>query len=169
MAVSKSVRITGRNEVVRNVNRLMSAMSDESKNDARGSIMNSLGDAADLMASAMRTMSRLKGYPQEVIDSIFAYRKLPSSLRSRKKPSALAGVAKQQTMRTWSATAKPRSPRARVAKGAQVAMSLAAMYEFGTSKLPAGGAIEAAVSQSRGAVRDTIAAGLSKLIGDNTE
>lgn len=167
--MAKSVNITGRNQVVKRVKAVMAAMEDNQREATRGTVMTALGDAADVLSGAMKTLARLNGYPNAVIESIFSFRRLPPSLRARKKPSALAGVAKADTMREWKATAAPKSARAKVPAGGRVAMSLAAMYEFGTSKLAGRGAIGTAVTNSRAAVRETIVIGLQKIIRENSQ
>lgn len=131
--------------------------------------MNVLGDAADVLSGAMKTLARLNGYPPAVVESVFSFRRLPASLRARKQPSALAGVAKGETIVEWRATAAPKSARAKVPAGGKVAMSLAAMWEFGTSKMAGRGAIATAVTHSRGAVRETIVDGLTRVIQENTQ
>jgi hypothetical protein len=165
-AKNKRVTITGRSAIVKKLNAVVAAMSAEEQQAARTTIMDVLGDGADLMAGAMRTMARINQYPQEVIQSIFSSRKLPPSIKIRKKPSALAGVAKGETIREWRATSNPRSSRAKVGVGGKVAMSLATMFEFGTSKMPARHAITTAVLDSKSAVAVTIKDGLNRMIGE---
>lgn len=165
-SLSKRVTVTGRSAIVKKVNAIVAAMSAEEQTAARKNIMDVLGDGADLMAGAMRTMARASQYPQEVIDSIFSSRKLPPALKMRKQPSALAGVSKAQSMREWRATAKPKSPKAKVAEGGKVAMSLAAMYEFGSTKTKPRGAIAGAVTDSKPHVMAIIREGLTRMIGE---
>ena len=161
--MSKRITVSGKKEFIQAVNALTADLSGEERAGARAGIMDALADGAAIVATAAR-QNAASGAPAEVRDGIFSYGKLPPALKQRKKPSALAGVSKKKSMREWRAGKHPRSPRAKVSPGGNVSMSLAAMYEFGTSRMSGTGYFSKAVASSRGAVRRAIELGVERVL-----
>jgi hypothetical protein len=162
--MASRIQVGGANKVLKNIAVLTQAMSgEEAAKYARGAQW-ALQNASELITDEAKRNARGARVPADVVDSIFTYGGLPKSTRARKKPSALAGVAKQATMREWIATKNPKSPKAKVSPGGKVAMSRATMYEFGTTRQPAVAFFGRAVKSRRGQVRTRIAENLKLVI-----
>lgn len=110
--------------------------------------------AAEIKDEATRRAVAL-GWPKEAAESFFAYYD-PAKDRLRRS-GALAGAAKQRSMVEWTAGPHPKSPRAKVAPGGSVAMSKAAMFEFGTTRMPARPAFRPAITAAKNAAFQRIA------------
>lgn len=122
--------------------------------------------AADEVRDAMRSSARAAGWPQNVIDSVFSYgRTTAITFRGPEgKATALAGVNKRRTMVEWIAGKHPKSPNAKVTPGNKVAMSRAAMLEFGTTRSPAKPAIRSALKAAGPMVVARLAAGFNAIL-----
>lgn len=99
---------------------------------------------------------------EDAIRSIFSYSK-PKE-QGRQRFSALAGVGKKRTMFEWIAGKHPKSPRAKVAPGNPVAMSLAAALELGTTNRPARPAIRAAILAAKSRIISSLSEQYKALI-----
>jgi HK97 gp10 family phage protein len=93
-----------------------------------------LREAAEIIATEARSNAAANSVPQRVRNSIFVFAD-PKKDKPRRS-SALVGVNKQRTMIEWTARSSF-SPRAKVAPGGKVAMSLASMFERGTTRMKA--------------------------------
>lgn len=114
-----------------------------------------LREAATEIKTEATARARAQNWPKAAAESFFAYYD-PEKDKPRRS-GALAGAAKKRSMVEWTARANPKSPRAKVAPGGKVAMSLAAMYEFGTSWLAARPAFRPAVAAAKERVFKRIA------------
>src|SRR5688500_3062311 len=91
-----------------------------------------LRDSAEIIATEARSNAAANSVPQRVRNSIFVF-----SDPKKDKPqrsSALVGVNKRRTMAEWTARSSF-SPRAKAAPGTRISMSLASMFERGTSSM----------------------------------
>ena len=139
-----------------------------------------VGDAADSMRDEMRASASAAGWGSqklkwrsgqrsgiatgnEAIQSIFSFSK-PRGGDSRKRISAVVGVGKRRTLVEWIAGRFPKSPRAKVSPGGRVAMALAAMLEFGTTRRAARPAIRKAIQSGKMRIVNTIAVGYRTLL-----
>lgn len=92
---------------------------------------------------------------EDVLKRIFSYGKPKPAKSGRMRVTALAGVTKAGrggnlgSMFSWRAGKHPKSARAKVAAGNEVAMSLATALEFGTSRQPAKPAIRQAIKSGQ--------------------
>lgn len=164
MRKTATVSITGKKEIVRNLNRVTAALSGEGLVGVQQDIMWALGDAGDIVAEAAKQNARGVGAPAEVVDAIFSYRGNPPLQQKKKRPASLVGVDKSKSMRIWTAGRVISSVKSKVAPGGKVGMSLAAMYEFGTTRRPATGFFSRAVMGNRAAVRARLAANLAVVV-----
>lgn len=121
-----------------------------------------LGQIAIRGARMLESSARAKGWPRRAIDSIFAYSKLDPNESRRKGPSALFGFRKRGRSQPYApgyvewnpGRSKSKRAKSLVIPGVKakdgalqkVGMSLATMFEFGTSKM-----------RARPALRETIA------------
>jgi hypothetical protein len=134
-------------------------------------------EAAAAVRDEMRTQAKAAGWDRvnihqggkvvtgaEAIDSIFSFAKPLKTGGRKPKISASAGVLKKLTMVEWTAGRNNKSPNAKVAPGNKVAMSLAAMLEFGTSRMAAKPAIRTAVKTARQRVIDILTRGYNDLL-----
>jgi hypothetical protein len=139
-----------------------------------------VGAAAEEVRDSMKASARAAGWGgeratvktgrgvsvvsgQEAIASIFAFDK-PRGGNSKKRISALAGAGKKRTMIEWRAGRHPKSPRAKVAPGGKVAMSLVSMLEFGTTNRRARPAIRQAIAGAKSRIISRIADGYKTLL-----
>lgn len=164
MRKTATVSVSGKKEIVKAVNELTEALTGGRAIAGKLGIMWALGDAGEIVAAAAKSNARAVGAPSEVTEAIFTYRGLPPEHKAKRRPAALVGVGKQDSLRQWRAGRIPKSPRAKVAPGGAVAMSLAAMYEFGTSRRPATAFFSNALRANRAAVRAKIQDNLRQVI-----
>lgn len=105
----------------------------------------------------------MTGY--DVVNHIFSYGRPKVYSSGRSRVTALAGATKmgrgsdsRGTMFSWKAGPHPKSAKAKVGAGGEVAMSFATALEFGTSMYPA-----------RPAIREAVKSGQSRIIATVTE
>ena len=132
---ARQADVSGLKELISNLEDLAKGLNGYAQNSLARNTMQAIGETAqEEIEAPAKSNAVSKGVPTVVKDSIFTdFRRIRggSSIRM----SALVGVNKRRSMREWTATANPKSARAKVAPGGKVAMSLATMYEFGTSKM----------------------------------
>ena len=154
--MASRIQVSGANKFLKNLETITSAMSGEEAAKYRRGVVWALQNASEIITDQAKSNARGARVPAEVIESIFTFGGLPKSKAARKKPSALAGVNKAKTIKEWIAGKHPKSPRAKVAPGGKVAMSRAAMYEFGTTRQRAIAFFGRAVKARRAQVRTRI-------------
>jgi HK97 gp10 family phage protein len=125
-------------------------------------------DVAVFLRDAIRSEARAAGWRKESIRSIFAYSDLSREIRSdgresqfsRRLRTSLVGVRKGAPPRfdpklytEWVASPNNKSPKRERSGGEIIGMSFAAMFEFGTSKMPARPAFRTAYNKVKGQVR----------------
>jgi len=125
---------------------------------AEAEVQSIVARAAVEVRDEMRSRASAAGWPQYVIDSIFA-----DGRQKRGRISALAGANKRRTMFEWRASRHPKSPRAKVPPGGKVAMSRATALEFGTTRNEARPAIRPAVAAAKTKVVQTLSEGFIAL------
>ena len=127
-----------------------------------------LKQAAGIIATEARSSAASRGVPLRVQQSIFTFAD-PAKDRPGEH-AALVGVNKQRTMIEWTARAST-SPRAKAAPGTKLAMSLASMFERGTTRMKARPYFTPAVKSMGPKALDVLAHGYKKIIekfGDQT-
>lgn len=133
---SRGSDIEGYEDLVRTLEEIGKGVSGEKRNQYCRDVMQVLGTTATVnIADVAKAKAKAKGVPQSVIDSIFTDQRV-SKIRNN-EPAVLVGVNKKRTMVEWTADESPASPRAKVSPGGKVSMSLATMFEFGTSTMKA--------------------------------
>lgn len=120
-----------------------------------------LRDAAGVIASEARSNAAAQSVPKRVQNSIFTFAD-PAKDRPGKH-SALVGVNKQRSMVEWTARAS-RSPRAKAAPGTRIAMSLASMFERGTTRMKARPYFTPAVKTMGGKALDVLVRGYKTIL-----
>lgn len=126
--------------------------------------------AAVIVRDETKRRAISQNWPHEAIAGIFAY----FDPNKPKRSTALAGVSKRRSMVEWY-PGKSKSPRAKVAPGTvsakgarfgaqKIAMSLATMFEYGTSKMNARPAYRPALASVRASMLARMAQGYKKVI-----
>jgi hypothetical protein len=120
-----------------------------------------MDNVAKFARDTIRAAATGLGWPKRTIRTIFKYSDLKADELPRSVRSSLVGVRKgapprldREIYKEWRASAS-KNPKANRGKGELLGMSLAAMFEFGTSKI-----------QARPAFRRTYEAMKSKLRRD---
>lgn len=127
----KLKRIEGINNLAEHLNQLGDAVDGEA-------VIDTLYRAARMARDEIRDLAPedpkwAKG--ASVKGAVFAYRGHPH--KDPQGPSVLFGVSKKKSMLEWTAGKHPKHPRAKIPPGGKVAMSLATMFEYGTTQLSA--------------------------------
>lgn len=139
------VEVQGLRELSLTLKELSDSLGGGVKNTALSrDVHRVLGDSASQIARRAVSIGQSKGVPRRVLASIFTY-----ASPSQDKPNrtaALVGVNKQKTLVSWF-PGRSRSTRAKKliiptavgagfgSQGGKISMSLAAMFERGTSKM----------------------------------
>lgn len=151
--------VVGIKELNKRVSQFVSAMSDPERAAAKETVAAGIADAAVYVRDQMRAKQRAAGWPKRLEAAAFAFTDLQKSQRGRL--TALAGVRTgapprldQRIYMEWSPRSGNTSKRAAKAKDrrqaaghnpTKIGMSLAAMYEYGTSKMRARPAIRSVI------------------------
>ncbi len=168
---SPKTRLIGLAELKRNINDVKAAFSNDDSisvesrsslvSSARSELRNGLYDAAVIVRNQARANAVAAGWPHKAIESAFAFNRPSDEMTKRTR--ALAGVGKRKSMVEWTAAEhQARFSRVlqggvhKVAPGGKVAMSLAAMFEFGTSRMVARPAWRPALTSTRSNVRNKV-------------
>ncbi len=163
-----ATRITGIRELRANLADVVAAVTNDrsiSADSRTGAlatgqqyITTGIRNAARLVRNQARDNATSEGWPSRVVASIFAYSDQPDT-PGLKRTTALAGVNKRRSMVKWNAVRHSAqwhrvmtSGVHKVEPGSEVAMSLATMYEFGTSRMMAKPAFRPAVTATKGSV-----------------
>jgi HK97 gp10 family phage protein len=133
-------RIEGVKELEAKFRDLISLFQDKAATSGKARLLKrevteTLHGAADMIAREARSNAASQNVPSRVQRSIFTYAN-PAKDKPRRS-AALVGVNKKRSMVEWVAAPNNKSPRAKVGAGGKVAMSLAAMFERGTSRMKA--------------------------------
>jgi HK97 gp10 family phage protein len=136
--MARSVRVDGLSKLERSIHRIIEQAQGQA-------VMDVLGKAANMFRQQAVANASSEGLPKEVADSIFAFGRLRGKVR--KNPSALVGVKRGKGTPAyveWQAAGGPgarsavgsgKDIKAKSASGRTIGMSLATMFEFGTSKM----------------------------------
>jgi hypothetical protein len=128
----------------------------------RREISRVLGEAAGFISAEAKSNARSQGVPDRVVSSIFTFAN-PAKDKP-KRAGALVGVNKRSTMITWFASKHPKSPKAKVPPGGKVSMSLASMFEGGTTNRNARPFFSPALKSMKGKALDHILAGYKSIL-----
>lgn len=121
----------------------------------RTEISDTLQTAAGFIANEARSNAESNNAPRSVINAIFSFANPAKDKPNRS--AALVGINKKRSgLITWFAGKHSKSPRAKVPPGGKVSMSLAAMFEGGTTKMRARPSFGPAVQSQRGRALDYI-------------
>lgn len=136
-------------------------------------VQETLWEAAHEIEVEAGQRAAMQGWPARAIEGMFAY----AGLKDNRPPiggkwgTSLAGEAKKRSMIEWTAgKTAPREDKSgkhaerKVAPGGKVAMSLATMYEFGTTRLVPRPALRPAITAVRGRIVAVLAEGFRKVI-----
>ena len=143
-----------------------------------------LGEGAGMLKARVKANAEAQGWPKAVIAAIFTYADMAKDRRKRR--AALAGVRKgapprrdMKIYREWypgrSKSMRAKSlvlPGTKSAKGTglqKIGMSLASMFEYGTSKMSARPAFRPALKAAQQQVLQHIANGYKYVIEHFTE
>lgn len=178
IATKKLVAVSGLKEMQANVSRILDAM------DGR-ELQADLGQLAAKGAALLEAAADAQNWPKDAVDSIFVYSQLAPNERRRKSgPSALFGFRKRGRKQPWAKgyrewfPGRSKSTRAKslVLPGLKsktgglqkVGMSLATMFEFGTSKLRARPALRPTIAKLRSIYPAEVGAILQKILAKHT-
>ena len=150
----------------------LSSMADK---DARGRAATVSADvmntAAQFVRDSIRSAASAGGWPQRTIKTIFKFGDLAEGQLPRSVKASLVGIRKgapprrdDEIYREWRASANNKSPNRKRGGGELVGMSLAAMYEFGTTKMAARPAFRDTFQRLRGQVRKMLIEGHKRVI-----
>lgn len=149
---------------------------------ARKELYGVLGEGAAMLKREIQSRAEARGWPKAVIAAVFTYADARKD-QGKRRQAALAGIRKgapprrdMKIYREWF-PGRSRSRRAKKlvipgtisAKGAKyglqkIGMSLAAMFEFGTSKMAARPAFRPALKAVQSTVLQQIAGGYKRVI-----
>jgi HK97 gp10 family phage protein len=164
--MARSVSVDGLSKLQRNVHQIV----DKAQGEA---VMTVLGRAANQFRRQAIANAESEGLPKEVADSIFAYGRLT---KVRKNPSALVGIKRgpgspsyvewvaHTPTGTRSAQGTGRTINAKAEPGKVIGMSLASMFEYGTSKMPPRPYFARALKEKRPEVRAFVREELLKVL-----
>lgn len=178
IATRKMIELSGVKEMQQNISKLLTRMEGiEAQRD--------LGELAKKGASMLEAEARSQGWPEDAIESIFVYSKLdPKESRRRRGPAALFGFRKRGRSQPWAPgyrewfPGRSKSTRAKslVLPGLKskagtlqkVGMSLATMFEFGTSKMRARPAMRKVIARMRAIYIPEVAAILQRIFAHHS-
>ena len=120
-----------------------------------------LKDSAGIIATEARSNAAAQNVPQRVQRSIFTF--TDPAKDKPGKHGALVGVNKRRTMVEWTAR-NSFSPRAKAAPGSKIAMSLASMFERGTTRMKARPYFTPAVKTMGGKALDVLVRGYKAIL-----
>lgn len=146
---------------------ISAAMDPAQQTSLRKGVHSVLHEAVQVIKDRAVQNAENQNWPAEAVKSIFTF--ADPEKGSRRRSSALVGVGKRSTMVEWHAAKTPptnplKEVQRKVAPGGAVSMSLATMFETGTSKMPARPAFRPAVSQSMQQVADKVEDGIAAMI-----
>ncbi len=181
------VQVTGVRELQLNLRGLIRDLGVDEQITAKAEAYNVIAEAADMIRDAARQNARSQNWPAQVVDAIFSYKDV-SKAKTKKQRAALVGVrtgapphlelhTKQQKglyVEWFPGRSQSRRAKSLVIPGTlsakgdgskqKVGMSLARMFESGTSKMRARPAFRPAVLSQRGNVLEKIRSGLGAII-----
>lgn len=137
---------------------------NEAGANARNRVRELVGEAAKTIKEKAVSNATSQGWPKQVVNSIFTFN--DPAKDKPKRTAALVGINKQKSMLQWTAAANPKSPKAKVSPGGKIAMSLATMYEFGTSRMKAKPAFRKAYYQAVNTIGQTLKQGFVQILED---
>ena len=134
-------------------------------------ITQTLGEAAEIVKTTGQLNARALGWPERVVKAFFKFSD-PVGIRPDRM-TALVGVRTgaptargkkdSSIYKEWHA-GKSSNPKAKAAPGTKIGMSLAAMWEMGTSRMAAKPAFRPALESTRKAVLDSLRKGYKRVI-----
>lgn len=173
------VKVEGVRQLRVTVGNLVASLEQEERSTYGRIAYEAMAEASAFAWRAIRSMATANGWPRASIDSIFWYGSLKReyNLRgaetgfSRRLRASLVGVRKgapprydDDIYREWRASPNNKSPNRKRSGGQTIGMSLAAMYEFGTTKMAARPAFRPAYQASKAAIRKIIIEGYREII-----
>ncbi len=178
------VKFEGKAEIEKRVKQLM--QQTDSENPA-SKLYQVAADAAEVVATEIKSSASSKNVPHQILDDIFYTRQPKKYSSSGKRPiTQLAGIRLRgrqkpyaKAYREWKAKyamSKIRinkkkgivKNRGTVNAGQLIGMSLATMFEFGTSKMRPRPFVKPAMNIARPKVRQILVDGFNSVLQDNT-
>lgn len=134
---------------------------------------NALNDTAAFTRDAIKTSASAGGWPSRLMGTIFAFGDVAADTLPRSLRASLVGIRKgapprrdDAIYREWKARGDNTSPRKKRGGGSLIGMSLAAMFEYGTSKIQARPAFRPTVTRLRSTIRQRLIASYKDIIED---
>ncbi len=134
---------------------------------------NALNETATFTRDAIRSSASAGSWPSRTIKTIFAFGDMAADSLPRSLRASLVGIRKgapprldKEIYREWRASGTNTSPRKKRGGGTLIGMSLAAMFEFGTSKVQARPAFRDTVTRLRSTIRKRLVTSYKAIIED---
>jgi hypothetical protein len=145
----------------------------ESRGRAAQLATNALNETAAFTRDAIRSSASAGGWPSRLMKTIFAFGDTAADSLPRTLRASLVGIRKgapprldRNIYREWRASSTNTSPRKKRGGGTLMGMSLAAMYEFGTSKIQGRPAFRPTVTRLRSTIRQRLITSYKAIIED---
>ena len=163
LLTKKGNGLLGADEIAAKLKKMVDGLQGREKSMLAREVLGDLGKAAwTEVGSVAKSTAESKGLSKEISDAIFVDSGM-GGIESRQRLSALIGINKQKSMRTWTASwSSQMNAKAKVSAGGKVAMSLATMEEFGTSRQKPRPFLRPAIDSGRRSIPGT----LGKLLWD---
>lgn len=170
--MARSVTVDGFSKLERQVNQIIHKAQGQE-------VMSVLGQAANMFRQQAVANADSEGLPKEVADSIFAFGRLRGKVR--KNPSALVGVKRGKGTPAyveWTASGAPgtrsgvgsgRAISAKSSPGRTIGMSLATMFEYGTSRMAPRPFFARALREKKTEVKAYVHGALLKVLTDTEQ
>lgn len=130
-----------------------------------------LSSVAEFARDSIRSSARAIGWPRRIIDTIFKFGDIRQDSLPRSVRASLVGVRRgapprrdEEIYREWRASGKNKSPNRKRGAGDLIGMSLASMYEFGTTKIYARPAFRVTYKAIQGRLRQQLIDGYKRII-----
>ena len=150
--------LIGGDEIVAKLTTLVRSLQGQERSQLARAVLNDVGSTAwDEIGSVAKRTAESKGLPKSISDAIFVDAGL-KGIESRQKLSALVGVRKKTSMVEWRASSSSQmNAKAKIGTGGRVAMSLATMFEYGTSIMPPKPYLRPAIESGRSGIPSRLA------------
>jgi len=174
------VKVEGVRELRATVGNLLNALEGQERSRYGQMTYQTMADASKYLTDTIRSRATAAGWPRASVASIFWYGESKREYDggretgySRRIRANLIGVRKGAPPREdaaiykeWRASGKNQSPRKKRGGGELIGMSLAAMYEHGTTKMLARPAFREGYNIAKSGVRRILIEGYRAIIAD---
>lgn len=137
VVTNKKAEIAGLKDLQAKFKDLIEASSNQSERTAIAKVINNgIHETAEDIKNDVLVNGKASRVPAKALSGVFKFYD-PSKAKKNSQRNALVGINKQRSMVEWTAAPGNKNSRKKVSPGGNVAMSLAAMVEIGTSRMPA--------------------------------